>query len=153
MKESGLQRREFLKKAGLSAMALAASQGLGHSLAPRVMAHEGGRIGWLFAELNTAGVIGGVNHQWYMTGNGMFGKNDVEGSGSYIHFDLASSGFPKTLLETGTWRAKRFIKWEMAGTPDLIPYGQLISGILEMEVRIFPRGGPQRGIDAGMVVI
>jgi len=153
MKDSGMQRREFLKKAALSAMALAASQGLGHSLATPVLADNGGRTGVIFAALNTAGVIDGVNHQLFMTGNGSFGKNDVEGNGSYIHFDLASPGFPKTLLETGTWRATRFIKWEMGGTPDLIPYGQIISGILELEVRIFPRGGPQRGIDAGMVVI
>jgi hypothetical protein len=153
MKDSGLQRREFLKKAGLSAMALATSPGLGHSLAIPALAQEGGRIGFMFAALNTAGVIDGVNHQWFMTGNGSFGKNDIEGTGSYIHFDLASPGFPKTLLETGTWRAKRFISWEMSGTPDLIPYGQILSGILKLEARIFPRGGPQRGIDAGMVVI
>jgi hypothetical protein len=152
MKDAGVQRREFLKRAGLSAMALATAQGLGHSVAPSVLAHEGGRIGWIFASLNTGGLIDGVNHQWFMTGNGSFGKSDVEGGGSYIHFDLASPGFPKNLMETGTWRATRFIGWQMANSP-LIPYGQIISGILEMGVRIFPRGGPQRGIDAGMVVI
>jgi hypothetical protein len=156
MKDPGMERREFLKKAGLSAMALAAAPGLGHALATPVSKHRRGRIGFIFAALNDGGKDNAGNHKLFMTGYGTFGKNDVEGGGSYIHFDQDPAPVPPpppfTLLETGTWRAKRLISWRMPEDP-YNPYGQMISGILDLTVRLFPEGGPRGGVKARMAMI
>lgn len=152
MKHPDMRRREFLRKAGLGAMALAASQGLNVTLPAPVWADERGRIGFVLACLSTAGSIGGVTHGFAMAGNGTFGKDGVEGGGSYVHFDLASAPPPLTLFETGTWRAQHLIGWRKAeGQPN--PYGQFLSGILDLTARLFPEGGPPQGMLARMAVI
>ena len=155
MKHPDMKRREFLKKAGLGAMALAASQAPSLGLPAPVLADERGRIGYILVCLSTAGIDEetGVTHGFAMTGNGTFGKDGVVGGGSYVHFDLASDPTaPRTLFETGTWRAKRLIGWRKAeGLTE--PYGQFLSGILDLTVRLFPEGGPRRGVPARMAVI
>ena len=155
MKHPDMHRREFLKTAGLSAMALIVPQDLRHSLATPVSAHEGGRIGFILAALSVGGIdSAGVDHKLFLTRNGTFGKNSVEGGGSYIHFDPLHpvDGYPKDLLDTGTWRAEDLIKWPVPPS-ELIPYGTMYSGILDLWVRLFPEGGPHRGVRARMAVI
>ena len=152
MKHPHIERREFLKKAGLSVMALAAPRGLGFSLPEPVLADERGRSGYILVAMSTAGVIGEVNHVFGITGHGTFGKYYVDGGGSYMHVDMATPGFPKTLLESGTWRAERLIGWKMPeGQPN--PYGPFYSGILDLKVRVFPQGGHPWGVPARMAVI
>jgi hypothetical protein len=86
-----------------------------------------------------------------MTGNGTFGKNGVEGGGTYVRFGLKERP-PFTLGEYGTWRAQHFIGWrKAAGQPN--PFGPFLSGILDLTVRLFPEGGPRRGVPARMAVI
>ena len=153
MKRPDMERREFLKKAALSATALAASQGLGLSLPAPVLADERGRIGFILVCISVRRNAGpGALDRFAMTGTGTFGKDGVEGGGSYVHFDFPGSPPPFPMLETGTWRAERFVGWRKAeGDPN--PYGQYLSGILDLRVRLFPEGGPRRGVRARMAVI
>ena len=150
MKHPDMERRAFLKKAGLSAMALAASQGLNFSLPAPALADERGRIGFILVALSTVAID--ETHGFAVTGNGTFGKNGVQGGGTYVHFDRASGPPPLTLLEYGTWRAQHLIGWRKAeGQPN--PFGPFLSGILDMTVRLLPEGGPRRGVPARMAVI
>ena len=150
MKHPDMERREFLKKAGLSAMALAALPGVSSSLSAPVLADERGRIGFILVAIST--VATDPTHGFAMTGNGTFGKNGVEGGGTYVHFDRASGPPPLDLLEYGTWRAQHMIGWRKAeGQPN--PFGPFLSGILDLTVRLFPEGGPRRGVPARMAVI
>jgi hypothetical protein len=150
MKHPDMERREFLKKAGLSATALAASLGLSSSLPAPVLADERGRIGFILVAIST--VATDETHGFAMTGNGTFGKHGILGGGTYVHFDRASGPPPLTLLEHGTWRAKRLMGWRKAeGQPN--PFGPFLSGILDLTVRLFPEGGPRRGVPARMAVI
>ena len=150
MKHPGMERREFLKKAGLSATALVASLRLNSSLPAPVLADERGRIGYILVAIST--VASDETHGFAMTGNGTFGENGVEGGGTYVHFDRASGPPPLTLLEYGTWRAQHMIGWRKAeDQPN--PFGPFLSGILDLTVRLFPEGGPQRGVPARMAVI
>jgi hypothetical protein len=86
-----------------------------------------------------------------MTGTGRFNRRNVVGGGFFNHFDVGSA-VPHTLLATGTWRAERVISFTETDHPEN-PWGFNLSGILEMEVRLFPVGGRRRGISATLTIV
>ena len=114
-----------------------------------------GGLGFIFASLSDAGVVDGVHHQIFMTGSGNFDHKRVKGGGFFNHADAASSPPPIALLATGKWRAKRLIRFTktVAVESQTNPSGFNTSGILEIEVRLFPKGGPQKGIKATLKII
>lgn len=152
MKDTQIGRREFLKTGGLGALGLAALPGLDLSLPEAAAATWTGRSGYVLVAMSTAGVVGDVTHVFGITGYGTFGRRFADGGGSYIHVNMASEGFPKELLESGTWRTERLIDWKMPESPN-IPYGPFYSGILDLKIRIFPQGGHPWGVPARMAMI
>jgi hypothetical protein len=128
-----MDRRDFLKKAGLVAVA---SAPLLAGLPKRAKA-DGGAIEFIFACLSysTANPTGEATT---LNGAGAFSAEDgeVTGGGCYNFINTGASGLPKPLLENGEWRANTLISWSPNGT-----YGSFASGILELGVTLFPAGG------------
>jgi len=81
-----------------------------------------------FVSNSNAATIGGVAHRMLMNGTGKVTASQVVGSGSFVHINSAAP-VPKTILASGTWKAKRLVSFNLIGT-----YGSLAAGTLEMEV-------------------
>lgn len=89
--------------------------------------------------ISDAGVVDGVHHRIGLNGDGMFTANHVNATGSFVHFDQNTAGPGVDILASGTWRAGKVLSYERGfGTA-----GEIDSGILEMEVDLFPDGGPK----------
>ncbi len=116
---------------------------------------DDGRLAFIFASLSDGPTVGGVHHQIFMTGSGEFDDEDVKGGGFFNRTDANSGPPPLTILEFGTWKAKRLISFTktIAVGSQTNPSGFNTSGILEMEVRLFPEGGPKKGIKATLKII
>jgi hypothetical protein len=126
-----MDRREFLKKAGVAPVALASVP----LFAESAQARAGGK-NFRFVAFSDAATVDGVDHRIAMHGNGKITRREVEGAGSFVHFDNASP-VPQTILATGTWTPRRVLSWTQIGT-----YGRFIAGIAEMVVRLIPRFPP-----------
>jgi hypothetical protein len=100
---SKLDRRSFLKRAGIGSLALGPLPGL---LAATPAGARGRAAGFNFTAISRAGTIGSVVHAVNMAGSGTIKRNDVEGGGHFQHYDLASAP-PRTIIAAGAWRAKR----------------------------------------------
>ena len=55
-------------------------------------------------------------------------------------------------MATGTWLAERVISFSQTDHPEN-PWGFNMSGILELEVRLFPVDGPEEGIAAVLTIV
>jgi hypothetical protein len=134
MTRSGIERREFLKRAGAGSAALAAFP----ALAEASWAHDDdfGRRRFYFQAVSgqAATLTGGESI--LMSGCGSFSHRSVRGGGEFVHFDgtkVPSLDF----IATGSWRATRFLSFEEVGT-----WGVGVSGILQMEINLLPCDGP-----------
>jgi hypothetical protein len=87
-----------------------------------------------FFAVNSGG--GNTSDRVNLNGAGSFGIGFVKGSGTFTRLTPTGSP-PFPLVNFGTWRATRFLSF--AETPGS-PYGQVISGILSMEVELRPMG-------------
>ena len=90
-------------------------------------------------------------HRLFMTGSGEFSLEDVKGGGSFDHRD-GNSGVPQTILGTGMWEVKRVIGFTKIDDPNN-PFGQIIAGILDLEIRLFLDGGPKKGVLANLKIV
>jgi len=124
-----MNRRKFLTKAGVGSLALAALPAL---TTPALA--DGGQTGFRFVSNSRTATVEGVRHFVLMNGDGIITNAQVVGGGSFNHI-IDTSPVPKTIVATGTWKAKRLISFRLNGT-----YGALASGILEMEVNLIPIG-------------
>lgn len=125
-----MDRRNFLKKAGLTSIASASFLG---ALAKPASADDG-RVGFRFVSNSRTPTVGGVRHLAQFNGDGFVTRSRVVGGGSFNHV-LDTSPVPKTIVASGTWKAKRLLSFNLVGT-----YGALAAGILEMEVHLIPEG-------------
>ncbi len=149
----GINRRRFLKTAGLGSMALAASQGLGHLLATPVMADGDKRTGFQFVSMSDGGVdADGVHHRIFMTGAGKFNDRQAVGGGFFSHLNAAAASVADELLASGAWKAGRVLSFTPTDDPRN-PYGFNLSAVLELSARLFPEGGPHGGIPAVLTVV
>ena len=74
-----------------------------------------------------------------LLGAGTFGIGFVKGGGTFQR-STPSVTPPNTLVNWGTWKATRFLSFtETPGSP----FGQVIAGILTMEVELRPLGQPR----------
>ena len=135
MTRSGIERREFLKRAGAGSAALAAFP----ALADASWAHgndDNGRRRFYFQAVSgqAATLVGGESI--LMSGCGSFTDRSARGGGEFVHFDgtkIPSLDF----INTGSWRATRFLSFAEVGT-----WGVGVSGILEMEIKLLPCDAP-----------
>ena len=81
----------------------------------------------------------GIHHRIAMTGDGKFTSNHVNANGSFVHWDQNTAGPGLNILASGTWKSRKVLSYTRGfGTA-----GNIDSGILEMEVDLFPEGGPR----------
>src|SRR5712692_343759 len=133
---AGINRKGFLKTAGLGS--LAAMAGLG-PLATAARADdededEGNRV-YTFVAFSQAGTVGGVVHRIAMQGAGRFSpeESEVTGGGSFVHFDNAPP-VPKPILDSGRWQPTKYLTYQRLSPPGI--YGHIEVGILPAEVSL-----------------
>ncbi len=98
-----------------------------------------------------AGEIDGVNHRMGMWGFGRFNATEVEGGGAYNRLDV-NTEVPKTRLESGHWQAVRVVEWSLTEHANN-PYGPVVSGILDLEILLFPLNALSDGIPARLRIV
>ncbi len=83
----------------------------------------------------------GITHRIAFEGAGAFDtkKHEVEGGGSYIHWDNNTAGTNVTIIDSGTWVPTEFLSFTLTGSGG--PNGNgtagpITSGILEMHVNL-----------------
>lgn len=140
-----LDRREFLKRIGLGSLALAPLSKFVDSLAKPAWGQAPPTArAFQFVAFSRAATIDRVVHQVGMSGEGKFDPSSgwIEGGGQFVHFDDASV-IPKTIINSGRWKARRILKYEkQVGT-----YGRIAASVLEMEVDLLPDLGTVRRIE------
>lgn len=143
-----LDREELLKKGGLASLALASLPALAHALETPALA--AGQTNFSFVVVSAVGgsLVSGADAV-ILNGGGTFGPAQVHGAGSFTHFTVAAKT-PFPIVAHGTWKAKRFVSFELIGT-----YGAHAAGLLTMLVHLVPAGGPAgaRAVEAEMKVV
>lgn len=121
---SGINRRRFLKKAGLSSVALASLPGLSAALARPVLA--AGQTGF-----HVVAASAGGGDLVILAGDGTLTPAEVVGDGSFAHFNATSFA----LKASGTWKANKLNSFVFNGA-----IGAIASGIADMEITLSPVG-------------
>lgn len=104
-----------------------------------------GEKDYVFALQGKGGIIGGVDHRIVMNGSGNFTPDQVDGGGTFVHWNEAS-GTPKTIIATGRWKPTKVVKHTTQG-PGFTPttggtWSGVEAGILDLLVDLFPEGAP-----------
>ena len=133
-----IDRREFLKKAGIGSIALASLPTLTNALVKPAWAQGGRRF--TIAGLSRAGPEGSAAapaHAIWMAGQGTFDPSrvgsPVEGGGAYNHLTFPGTP-PRPIVAAGIWKARLLVSYKEIGT-----WGALAAGILEIVVDLFTR--------------
>jgi hypothetical protein len=135
MTRSGIERREFLKRAGAGTAGLAAIPALAES----AWAHDdrgGGRRRFYFQSLSGQAPTLGGGEAIIMNGCGSFGRRSVRGGGEYVRFNGATTPSPD-FIDTGSWKATRVLGFEEIGT-----WGVGVAGILDLQIKLIPCDAP-----------
>ncbi len=152
-KKSDLSRRDFLKNAGLSSLAMAAAPMISLRQAAADLGGGNNLKGFHFVCMSDAGIDDqGVHHRVLATGSGWFNDTTAVGGGYFLHFNNATLPPNVQFLDTGTWRAGRVLHFEQVDNPKN-PFGFNLAGILEMRARLYRAGGPAAGIGASLQVV
>ncbi len=94
------------------------------------------RVGFHFVSNSRTAIVGGVRYLAQFNGDGKITDSDVEGGGRF-NLVIDTSPVPKTIVASGTWKAKRLLSFNLIGT-----YGAIAAGILEMKVDLVQDEGP-----------
>ena len=124
-----MSRRRFLRKAGLGAVAVGSLPAVAGTLASPGWADENQTHFHFDCQVLGPTTPDGVKHFLAMAGCGKFGSSEVEGHGSFLHFDAASP-VPRHIIGSGTWKAKRLTSFQPFGDP----YGVFQAGIAHLEI-------------------
>ena len=101
-------------------------------------ASEGGSpVGFRFVSNSRTATVGEVRYLAQFNGNGKITPSNVLGGGRF-NLVIDTSPVPKTIVASGTWKAKSLRSFTLIGT-----YGALAAGILEMNVDLVPDRGPK----------
>lgn len=136
---ASIDRRDFVKKVAVGSIAVASLPSLAGALTGPVRADgdgddNGHDRGWWFTAVSR---VGETADFLILTGCGSFSDDDVDGGGTFLHF-TGGTGPPADIVATGTWKARKLLSFSEVGQ-----YGQLISGVLDADVRLRPVGGPR----------
>jgi hypothetical protein len=127
-----MERKEFLKKAGVGTLALGSLP----VLADVAAADDGdGDRKFYFVALSRtpsgADVI-------LMSGRGQIEGGEVEGGGEFVHFNGAQLTNPSPdFIATGGWRAVELLDFNEVGA-----WGRGVAGVLTVRARLNPCDGP-----------
>jgi hypothetical protein len=94
------------------------------------------RVGFRFVSNSRTATVGGVRYLAIFNGDGKIADSEVEGGG-YFDLIVDTSPVPKTIVASGTWKAKTLTSFTLIGT-----YGAIAAGILLMKVDLVPDAGP-----------
>lgn len=153
-----VDRREFLKKAGLGSLAVASLPAVIDAM--RAPAHAQGRINYHFMCDSVAGPQGAQppatpaapQHHIIMAGQGDFDPSQaasrVSGGGFFLHYTFPGalpppSGTPLPVAASGMWSNGRLVSYRQLGT-----MGVLGAGVLELVIDLF-REVPSKAVLRG----
>lgn len=142
----GMNRRAFLKRAGLGSIAVGSLPILAERLAIPAWADDI-QQGFSFTAISRAATIGTVTHAANMAGFGTISPSGVAGGGHFQHYDLASTP-PRTIFAAGRWEATRLISFQPVGT-----WGVVTAGIAVMEVTLLREIPSEAEIAATLKVV
>jgi hypothetical protein len=132
-----MDRKEFLKKAGVGSAALASLPALaGAAWADGEDDDDGRRLRFYLVALSGVAPAITAGDSLLMAGCGSFMEGNVRGGGDFNHFDGTNFGTPDNLVATGKWRATQFLSFEEVGT-----WGVGVSGVLRVEIQLRPCEG------------
>ncbi len=134
-----INRRDFLKKAAVGSAAAALLPSFVSSLAPIARAASAPEpMTFHFAAVSKAPPVEGVEHRIAMSGNGLVTPGSVAAGGSFTHYDNSGLKDPKTILQSGDWKATGLVSFNLIGTWGNGPFS---AGTVELDVdlnRQFP---------------
>jgi hypothetical protein len=153
-----IDRRAFLKKAGIGSVALASLPVLADTLAKPAWAQ--GRVNFHLLSISVPGPQGAQppgspgapQHQLAMGGQGNFDPTQVaskvSGGGYFVHWLFPGAnpppgGTPLTVVASGTWGNGRLVSYKQAGT-----IGVQAAGVLQMVIDMF-REVPSKAVMRG----
>ncbi|HSL68570.1 MAG TPA: twin-arginine translocation signal domain-containing protein [Actinomycetota bacterium] len=120
-----MERREFLKKAGLGSAAIGGLSALEvMSSTPAWAVSPGSGHGFFFQVVSHSTTSSDLV---IISGCGRI-ANGVKGGGSFTHF-IPADGPPFPIVATGHWRARTLLSFDPIGS-----YGELVAGIAEVEI-------------------
>lgn len=136
-----MDRREFLKRAGVGSAALVSLP----ALAGTAQATGALQRRYIFEAFSLGPTIGAIQHRIAMQGAGFFipeaGVVLGSGGGSFVHFDNAPAvPPPKPILAFGLWRPEELVSYDL-GSPPFGTYATIQASVLTMKVTLFPQGG------------
>jgi hypothetical protein len=130
-----MDRRDFLKRAGVGSAAVAAFP----LLAEPAFAHGRNRAVHVLSISKAPTTSDGVAHTMIMTGRAHFHGPDrsIRGGGYFQHFNNAASApTPKPVLAAGRWRATHLGNVDVIGA-----WGVFAAGVVDMTVELRPLTG------------
>jgi len=146
MKDSGFDRRKFLRNAGLGSAALASFANAGWT---RAQAGGMTKTHWNFAAIELGPLISGVQYAVGMEGHGFItADGEINGEGSFVEINAASP-VPNTILASGTWLATSLTSTNFIGT-----YGPFEAGVIDMVIELvedLPAPGVVTGVTLNLV--
>lgn len=126
-----MNRRGFLKKAGVGSIALGSLPIFAETLATRASADEV-TTKFIFAAVSKGPTIDGVVHTLVMDGAGIITPSHAEGGGAFDHLNNSpTAGFPRPFIAQGTWKAKELGSFIVFGK-----YGLFTAAVLTMDVEL-----------------
>jgi hypothetical protein len=145
---TAVDRRTFLKHAGMGTIVLAGAPVLAGVGATPAMADEENGTGFFFSALDTAG---GPADSLLMWGCGHFDENErhITGNGEFVHYDGTSTAIPKPIKATGLWKPRHPVSFHSIGS-----FGTNNAGIMVADVILFKQApAPEEHIVATLTVV
>jgi hypothetical protein len=148
-----LDRRKFLKHAGMGTVVLAGAPVVAGIGASPALADEEEGIGFFFSALNSAGAVHDPTSSdvFLMQGCGHFDQHSghISGNGFFIHYDGSSKLFPNPIKATGFWEARRLQSFDPGPA-----FGVQLTGIMKADVKLFRQSPePEAVIPAQLTVV
>ncbi len=144
-----IDRRAFLKRAGLGSISIASLPAVSTLLATPAFASDEGN-GLIFQALSTAGRVGDVVHVIAMSGSGRIEEGQVEAGGFFTHFNSAKAprATENDIFGAGTWEAKRLRSFSTIGA-----FGTIVAGIAVIDIRLMSDFPSQQEVAATLRVV
>ncbi|HUP53268.1 MAG TPA: hypothetical protein VM198_12375 [Longimicrobiales bacterium] len=134
-----MDRREFVKRAGVGSVGLGALAASPVALAGRPgFPKGGGHQHFTLVALSRAAPVGdGIDHMMILEGSGTFkaSPGHADGGGNFIHFDFAAPG--TSPIASGKWEVTDFLSYS---TP-VGDYGRIRASIVTVRVELQPDAG------------
>jgi hypothetical protein len=140
-----MDRRKFLKRAGIGTVVVAGAPMMAGMGASPAMADGEEGIGYFFAALDSAGTVRKPTSPdaFLMQGCGHFDERSghISGSGFFVHYDGSSSVSPKPIKATGFWEARRLVSFAPGPA-----FGVQLTGIMVADVNLFRQSPEPEGV-------